>query len=219
MLSDIVPHYGSAAAEIAVCSKAVGLAERSDLFLLDVSGAPTLLEHALAPAISDAVPAAGEARCVADTWCCRIEPDRALVAGAAGAVDRWRHVVSRVAATTGAAVRADVLPEGEAVSIVGPKAPALMERSTLPAGLTPGGVAGGQVAGAQVWVVEGDTRGPFAESSRLPGDTRPAIAAQWGVATAGGVSYQNVEAGRPLGLARVGHEALSHMRAARRTSD
>ena len=51
MLSDIVPHYGSAAAEIAVCSKAVGLAERSDLFLLDVSGAPTLLEHALAPAI------------------------------------------------------------------------------------------------------------------------------------------------------------------------
>ena len=55
MLSDIVPHYGSAAAEIAVCSKAVGLAERSDLLLLDVSGAPTLLEHALAPAISDAV--------------------------------------------------------------------------------------------------------------------------------------------------------------------
>ena len=104
MLSDTVAHYGSAAAEIAVCSKAVGLAERSDLCLLDVSGAATLLEHALAPAISDAVPAAGEARCVADTWCCRIEPDRALVAGAAGAVDRWRHVVSRVAAHTGAAV-------------------------------------------------------------------------------------------------------------------
>ena len=77
MLSETVAHYGSAAAEIAVCSKAVGLVERSDLCLLDVSGAATLLEHALAPAISDAVPAAGEARCVADTWCCRIEPDRA----------------------------------------------------------------------------------------------------------------------------------------------
>lgn len=51
-----------------------------------------------------------------------------------------------------------------------------------------------RAAGADVWVVEGDTRGPFAEASRLPGDTRTAIAAQWGVASAGGVSYQNVEA-------------------------
>jgi putative ABC transport system permease protein len=38
------------------------------------------------------------------------------------------------------------------------------------------------------------TRGPFAEASRLPGDTRETIAAQWGVAAAGGVSYQNIEA-------------------------
>ena len=51
-----------------------------------------------------------------------------------------------------------------------------------------------RAAGAQVWVVEGDTRGPFAEPSRIPGDMRAAIATQWGVATAGGVSYQNVEA-------------------------
>ncbi len=51
-----------------------------------------------------------------------------------------------------------------------------------------------RAAGAQVWVVEGGTRGPFAEASRLPGDTREAVAAQWGVAAAGGVSYQNIEA-------------------------
>jgi putative ABC transport system permease protein len=51
-----------------------------------------------------------------------------------------------------------------------------------------------RASGADVWVVEGDTRGPFAEASRLPGDTRQAIAAQWGVAAAGGVAYQNVEA-------------------------
>jgi putative ABC transport system permease protein len=51
-----------------------------------------------------------------------------------------------------------------------------------------------RAAGAQVWVVEGGTRGPFAEASRLPGDTRDAVAAQWGVAAAGGVSYQNIDA-------------------------
>jgi putative ABC transport system permease protein len=50
-----------------------------------------------------------------------------------------------------------------------------------------------RAAAAQVWVVEGTTRGPFAEASRLPGDTREAIAAQWGVAAAGSVSYQNLE--------------------------
>lgn len=47
---------------------------------------------------------------------------------------------------------------------------------------------------AHVWVVEGGTRGPFAEASRLPGDTREGIAAQWGVAAAGAVAFQNVEA-------------------------
>ncbi|WP_246738132.1 ABC transporter permease [Bradyrhizobium sp. CCBAU 051011] len=51
-----------------------------------------------------------------------------------------------------------------------------------------------RAAGGQVWVVEGGTRGPFAEASRILGDTRISIAAQWGVAAAGGVSYQNVEA-------------------------
>ena len=51
-----------------------------------------------------------------------------------------------------------------------------------------------RAAGAHVCVVEGGTRGPFAESSRLPGDTRDIIAAQWGVAAAGAVAYQNVEA-------------------------
>jgi putative ABC transport system permease protein len=51
-----------------------------------------------------------------------------------------------------------------------------------------------RAAGAHVWIVEGGTRGPFAEASRLPGDAREMLAAQWGVAAAGAVAYQNVEA-------------------------
>jgi putative ABC transport system permease protein len=50
-----------------------------------------------------------------------------------------------------------------------------------------------RAAKADVWIVEGGTRGPFAEASRLPADTREIIAAQWGVAAAGAVAYQNVE--------------------------
>jgi putative ABC transport system permease protein len=44
-----------------------------------------------------------------------------------------------------------------------------------------------------VWVVESGTRGPFAESSRIPGDTREAIARLHGVTAAGSVTYQSVE--------------------------
>jgi len=51
-----------------------------------------------------------------------------------------------------------------------------------------------RAAQAHVWVVEAGTHGPFAEASRIPGDTRETIAAQWGVIAAGGVAYQNVEA-------------------------
>ncbi len=44
-----------------------------------------------------------------------------------------------------------------------------------------------------VWVVESGTRGPFAESSRIPGDTREAIARLQGVSAAGSVTYQSIE--------------------------
>lgn len=44
-----------------------------------------------------------------------------------------------------------------------------------------------------IWVVEANTRGPFAEASRIPGDTREAIARIAGVAEAGSITYQTVE--------------------------
>ncbi len=44
-----------------------------------------------------------------------------------------------------------------------------------------------------VWVVEASTRGPFAEASRIPGDTRESIARIAGVSSAGSITYQTVE--------------------------
>jgi putative ABC transport system permease protein len=60
-----------------------------------------------------------------------------------------------------------------------------------------------------LWVVEANTRGPFAEASRIPADTREAIARIAGVAAAGGVTYQTVEAqhrGKKLRLYVIGYE-------------
>lgn len=62
---------------------------------------------------------------------------------------------------------------------------------------------------ADLWVVESETRGPFAESSRIPDDTREAVARLNGVAAAGAVTYQSVEAahgGRKLRMHIVGYE-------------
>ncbi len=60
-----------------------------------------------------------------------------------------------------------------------------------------------------LWVVESGTRGPFAEASRIPGDAREMVARVPGIAAAGSVTYQTVEAsyrGQPLRLQVVGFE-------------
>ena len=62
---------------------------------------------------------------------------------------------------------------------------------------------------ADVWVVEGGTRGPFAESSRISGGMREAVARMAGVTSAGSVTYQSIEAlkdGRKIRLYVVGYE-------------
>ncbi len=60
-----------------------------------------------------------------------------------------------------------------------------------------------------VWVVEAGTRGPFAEASRIPGDTRESIARIAGVSAAGSITYQTVETkhlGKKLRLYVIGYE-------------
>lgn len=60
-----------------------------------------------------------------------------------------------------------------------------------------------------LWVVESGTQGPFAEASKIPGDTRDSVARLHGVTEAGSISYQTVEApfeGKTLRLYVIGYE-------------
>jgi putative ABC transport system permease protein len=50
-----------------------------------------------------------------------------------------------------------------------------------------------RAANADLWVVQAGTNGPFAESSRIPGDTREIVARVYGVERAGAVTYQSVQ--------------------------
>lgn len=63
--------------------------------------------------------------------------------------------------------------------------------------------------GVELWVVEAGSRGPFAEASRIPGDSREGIARLAGITAAGSVTYQTVEAdqyGRKIRLYVIGFE-------------
>ena len=60
-----------------------------------------------------------------------------------------------------------------------------------------------------LWVVEANTRGPFAEASRIPGDIREAVARIADVTAAGSITYQTVETehgGDKLRLYAIGYE-------------
>lgn len=62
---------------------------------------------------------------------------------------------------------------------------------------------------ADIWVVESNTLGPFAESSRIPGRAREAVARLYGITAAGAVTYQSIELrhdGRKLRAYVVGYE-------------
>lgn len=62
---------------------------------------------------------------------------------------------------------------------------------------------------ADIWVVEAGTQGPFAEASSIPADTRDAVARMPGVAEAGVITYQTIEAahaGQTLRLYVIGFE-------------
>jgi putative ABC transport system permease protein len=66
-----------------------------------------------------------------------------------------------------------------------------------------------RAADADLWVVQAGTNGPFAEASRIPGDTRELVARVYGVERAGSVTYQSVQTelrGGPLRFFLIGFE-------------
>jgi putative ABC transport system permease protein len=66
-----------------------------------------------------------------------------------------------------------------------------------------------RAAHADLWVVQAGTNGPFAEASRIPGDTRELVARVYGVQRAGSVTYQSVQTelnDKPLRLYVIGYE-------------
>jgi glycine cleavage system aminomethyltransferase T len=197
----VAAHFGSAATELAVCVKRAGLAVRSDLDTLELSGPEPWLSRFLADVVGEQAPSPGRAGRTAGTWCCRVAPDRAVVVGPWNATARWTRFV-REAIVTGSPIACSHRSQSAtALTLVGPR----VERLLSDVGLQP------QAS------VQDVHEGWFAGSSALllreaPDRYLIVIEADCASAAVG----ELFAAGGSLGLSMVGAEALERLAAAPR---
>jgi glycine cleavage system aminomethyltransferase T len=196
----VAANFGSAATELAVCVKRVGLAVRSDLDTLELAGSEPWLEHFLADALGGRAPGPGEAVRTARTWCCRVAPDRVVVVGPWSAAARWTRFVREAVAHGAPLGCTDRSETASALTLVGPRAGRLLDDAGLPSTAV-GGVAECWFAGGPVLVLR-----EAAERYLLVVDADSAVDA-W---------QELFEVGRTLGLSMVGAEALDRLAAAPR---
>jgi heterotetrameric sarcosine oxidase gamma subunit len=195
----VAANFGSAASELAICVKRVGLAVRSDLDALEIDGPEPWLTDFLEGTLGGRVPAEGEAVRTARSWCCRVAPDRAIVIGPWSAAARWGAIV-RHASVTGAAVDCtDRSESATALTLVGPRAARLLDDAGLEPDLPVGGVRESWFAGTPVLMLR-----EAADRFLLLLDADHAVDA-W---------QELFDVGRALGLSMVGAEALERLAAA-----
>ena len=195
----VAANFGSAATELAVCVKRVGLAVRSDLDALEIVGSEPWLTHFLGGALGADPPAPGADVRAAGSWCCRVAPDRAIVVGPWSAVARWAGIV-RHAIVTGAAVDCtDRSGSATALTLVGPRAAQLLTDAGLEPELQVGGVLESWFAGTAALLLR-----ETGDRYLLLLDAESALDA-W---------QELFDVGRALGLSMVGAEALERLAAA-----
>jgi glycine cleavage system aminomethyltransferase T len=196
-----LPHDVSVAAEMAVCRKAAGLVERTDLRRLELTGREAWLGHVLVKAIDAEAPEPGRARCVgARTWCCRLAPDRALLVGPPAALECWCRL-AREAILSGHPIGcAKPGADAPTLSVVGPRAAAVLATVGVPRDLPLHTLTAALAGGVATTVLREDADRFLVVAGEGRAEVRRAL----------------LDAGRPLGLVAVGIGALGQLTAARR---
>lgn len=197
----LVPlRYGSAAGELAVCLRSVGLVDREDLRVLEVSASPSALDL-LTDELAGGGLASGEATTVANSYWGRLTPGRLLVALPAASEPVLCEELLRIPEVEEPTVEEIEL---QAIGVIGPATAGLLTElgaSGALAGVNGHGrIAAGVAAGVVVWMILDD-----ASALALVG---PEDAVQlWNSLT---------EAGRRFDLGYVGAEAAERFEAIRR---
>ena len=189
----VAVHFGSAAAELAVCVRAVGLVDRSELSILSLEAPPAQLA-ALMTRLAGATVAPGGLVSRDSAWWCGEAPDRVIVVcdpRTGGRLldalhaDAARHIAAR-----------DCSPQLSAIALLGRNASRVLGALGVygPSGdarqATP--FSRGSVDGIPAqWLLESDHHALVLVSREQAGEAWLAIE----------------RAGRPFGISCVGHEA------------
>lgn len=198
----IVAHYGSVAGEIAACMKSVGLSDRSDYGVLELRGDRELLDRALIDRLGDPPLAVGSGRRPRSVWYLRVHARRALLVGPHAALasgppigrGRDRSDLSHRDIGTSLAL----------VGIIGPRAARLLAAAGLPGDL-PIGAVGGDARDGDVVAILREGRRRYLALVRAE--------------TAEDFWAGLLAAGKPLGAAFVGYDALMLLNASSCAAD
>ena len=191
----VVAHYGSVSAEIAVCTKSVGLADHSDYGVLELRGDRETLDRVLVARFGDPPLAVGSARRLHSVWYGRMDAHHTLLIGPHAAVRS--EAVTEYGRDRGLSY-GDIRASLAIVGIVGPRATRLLAAAGLPGKLAVGAI--GTAAGERSIVAI------LRESQRRYLALVRADAADdfW---------VRLLTAGEPLGAAFVGYDALTLLNA------
>ena len=192
----VAAHYGSAAAELGVCVRAVGLADRSDLAKLQIAGPAASVHELLEQATGAPLKSAGVAP-AATAWWCAASPERVIVLSEPTRGPRLLSLLRAQARRLPGVEVSDISPAWSAIALVGRRVVEVLSALDAlgpdgdPRAAVPFGRA--TIAGVEVHLL-------------LQSDRRAIVLVE--PAAADGVWRAIAEGGQPLGLSCVGTEAV-----------
>ena len=188
----VVAHYGSVAGEIAVCMKSVGLADRSDLGVVELRGDRERMDRALIAPFGDPPLADGSGRRIDGIWYLRLDGRRTLLVGPHSALASEPAIAGEPARDSLA--HHDVGASLAIIGIVGPRASRLLAAAGLP-GELPSGAICSDPGDRSIVAILRESRRRYLALVRAP--------------SADALWARLLTAGEPLGAAFVGHDALT----------
>jgi glycine cleavage system aminomethyltransferase T len=121
----VASDFGSVPGELAVCQRAVGISDRSELVHLELRGGEAPVRR-LVERLTGFAPVADVARSTEHGWWCPVTPHRVLVLSEPDLADSLAGDLGHVRPSTARAAWMDVSSDQEAIAVVGPNAEPLL---------------------------------------------------------------------------------------------
>lgn len=198
----VADSFGSVAGEMALTQSGVGMADRTDLSVLEVSGEVDAIGRAV-ERVAGIWPEVGMGWPAAGAWWCAVEPKRVLVIADDDSANRLAPSLHSLTPGSHRAEVREVSDDYSVITVVGPKAEQMLIGAGVPEGEQPSTASYVRysIAGRETLIL----REAHSNFLMLSGSADAVTA--W---------TELRDAGRPFDVGFVGHEALARLSAAER---